>query len=223
MTAGATGPGGLSGRDVVFRLDRGFRKPLVARGSTALVLAVLAVLLASAGIAVDVALGLAAAFAVVALGYAARYLWTGRFRTRLTTEGIEIRGYFDHFVPWRDVAGLDVAGSSLPQRARLRAEPYLAESGAVTTGYDTVRPGAGQLQWQWQMVSQADSTSGYRAKLATVRVARARGHPLLLRAPLVTAWQSDPQFGAKVRTIHQWWQACGPGPAHGHGPGSAAP
>ena len=83
------------------------------------------------------------------------------------------------------------------EEIRKRAREHM-DKGAVTTGYDTVRPGAGQLQWQWQMVSQADSTSGYRAKLATVRVARARGHPLLLRAPLVTAWQSDPQFGAKV-------------------------
>jgi hypothetical protein len=213
MTASATGQDGLSGRDVVFRLDRGFRRPLVTRGSTALAVAVLAAVVAALGVIPAFAAGVAAAFAALALGYAVRYVWAGRFRTRLSAEGIEIHGYFDHFVPWRDVTGFAVTGFSLPTRARLPAEPYQAESGAVTTGYDSVRPGAGKLQWQWNMVSQTESTSGYRAKLATVRVARAHGHNLLLRAPLVTAWQSDPKFGDKVQTIHQWWQAYGPGPS----------
>jgi hypothetical protein len=213
MTAGATGQDGLSGRDVVFRLDRGFRRPLVTRGSTALAVAALAAVVAALGVIPAFSAGVAAAFVALALGYAVRYVWVGRFRTRLSAEGIEIHGYFDHFVPWRDVTGLDVAGFSLPASTRLPAEPYQTGSGAVTAGYDSVRPGAGQLQWQWNMAGQAESTSGYRARLATVRVARAHGHHLLLRAPLVTSWQSDPRFGDKVQTIHQWWQAYGSGPA----------
>jgi hypothetical protein len=213
MTTGATGQDGLSGRDVVFRLDRGFRRPLATRGSTALAVAALAAVVATLGVIPAFATGVAAAFAALALGYAVRYMWVGRFRTRLSAEGIDIHGYFDHFVSWREVTGFDVAGFSLPARARIPAEPYQAGSGAVTTGYDSVRPGAGQLQWQWNMVSQAESTSGYRAKLATVRVNRAHGHQLLLRAPLVTAWQSDPKFGDKVQTIHRWWRAYSPGPA----------
>ncbi len=38
------------------------------------------------------------------------YLWRGRFRTRVTAEGIEIRGYFNHFVPWEEVRGIEVRG-----------------------------------------------------------------------------------------------------------------
>jgi hypothetical protein len=46
---------------------------------------------------------------------------------------------------------------------------------------------------------------------ATVRVVRVHGHRLLLRAPLVTAWQGDPEFEDKVQTIRRWWQAYGQG------------
>ena len=42
-----------------------------------------------------------------------------------------------------------------------------------------------------------------------MRVARAHGHRLLPRAPLVTAWQGDPEFEGKVQTIRQWWRAYG--------------
>jgi hypothetical protein len=68
---------------------------------------------------------------------------------------------------------------------------------------------SGQPQLVDQLAGQADS--GFRGKLATVRVARAHGHRLLLRAPLVTAWQGDPEFQDKVQTIHRWWQAYGKG------------
>jgi hypothetical protein len=57
------------------------------------------------------------------------------------------------------------------------------------------------------------STAGYWGKLFTVRVTRSSGHSLLLRAPLVTAWQSDPQFEDKVRVIDQWRNAYGKGTA----------
>ena len=55
---------------------------------------------------------------------------------------------------------------------------------------------------------------------ATVRVARTSGRSLLLRAPLVTTWQSDPEFEDKVRLIHQWWQAYGKGTVGTAGPTS---
>jgi hypothetical protein len=60
---------------------------------------------------------------------------------------------------------------------------------------------------------QRNSTGGYRGKLLAVRAARPSGHSLLLRAPLVTAWQSDSQFDEKVRVINQWWDAYGKGTA----------
>jgi hypothetical protein len=46
-TAGQAGEDGLSGRDVVFTLDRKYRTPLITRGGTALVLAGLAAAIAS--------------------------------------------------------------------------------------------------------------------------------------------------------------------------------
>ncbi len=57
------------------------------------------------------------------------------------------------------------------------------------------------------------SEGGYRARLATVRVSRRRGRSLLLRAPLVTSWQDDPEFQDKVRLIGQWWRGYGQGSA----------
>jgi Bacterial PH domain len=202
MSAGSAGETGLSGRDVVFTLDRGYRKPLVRRCAVSLVFAAVFAFCASNGIAAVVTWVLAAVFGAAALLYATRYAWTGRFRTRLSAEGIEIRGYLNHFVPWADVAGLDTAGYNAPKRSLTPATPYLTPSGAVNTGYDTVRRGR-------RRAGRLSSTAGYRSRLATVRVTRTSGHSLLLRAPLVTAWQSDPKFDDKVRLIHQWWQAYG--------------
>jgi hypothetical protein len=152
----------LSGREVVFTLDRGFRKPLVGRGIAALIATVPGLLL------VLLAAGAFSAFVwcwvvvtgVVTLDYAVRYLWVGRFRTRLSAEGIEIRGYFNHFVPWAEVTGVEVTGYAVPTRT------------APTSSQRAAR--------------RLDSTSGVRAKLFTVRIARV-GHRrrMLLRAPLV--------------------------------------
>jgi hypothetical protein len=200
MTAGWAPDGGLSGREVVFRLNRGFRRPLVTRGSTMLAVAVLAAVVAGLGLVPALASVVAAAFAVLALGYAARYVWAGRFRTRLSPEGIEIRGYFDHFVPWADVTGFEVTGAE--------ATGLILSGGGGRLGLSVTKADPpGQSQLPQRLADQSGSASGFRSKLATVRVARAHGHQLLLRAPLVTAWQSDPDFGDKVRTIRQWWQA----------------
>jgi hypothetical protein len=212
MSARSAGDTGLSGRDVVFTLGRGYRKPLIRRGAVSLVFAAIFAFCASSGIAPVVTWVLAVVFGGAALLYATRYAWTGRFRTRLSAEGIEIRGYLNHFVPWSDVAGLDAAGYNGPKQSLTPATPYLTRSGAVNTSYDTVRRGrrrAGQ-----------NSTAGYRSRLATIRVTRTRGHSLLLRAPLVTAWQSDPEFDDKVRLIHQWWHAYGQGASGTAGPTS---
>jgi hypothetical protein len=103
MTAAAPGS---SGREVVFTLDRGFRRPLVQRGALALVLAGLAAVvgtvLGTPMFILAVLCGLAAA------GYAVAYAWQGRFRTVLTPEGVSVRGYVNHFVPWSAVAGFAV-------------------------------------------------------------------------------------------------------------------
>jgi hypothetical protein len=54
---------------------------------------------------------------------------------------------------------------------------------------------------------------GYGARLATIRVIRRRGRPVLLRAPVVTSGRDDPQFADKARLIGQYWQDYGQGGA----------
>jgi hypothetical protein len=213
MSAGSVGGTGLSGRDVVFTLDRGYRRPLVRRCGASSVFAVIFAFCASSGIAAGLMWALAAVFGATALLYAARYVWIGRFRTRLSAEGIEIHGYLNHRVPWSDVAGFETGGYNAPKRSLTPATPYLTRSGAIDTSYPTVRRRRGRA-------GQVNSTAGYRSRLATVRVTRTSGHSLLLRAPLVTAWQSDPEFEDKVRLIHQWWQAYGHGAVGTAGPAS---
>jgi hypothetical protein len=212
MSAGFAGGTGLSGRDVTFTLDRGYRKPLVRRCAVSLVFAIIFAFCASA-IAPSLMWALAAVFGAAALLYATRYVWAGRFRTRLSAEGIEIRGYFNHRVPWSNVAGFETGGYNAPKRSLTPATPYLKPSDAIDTSYATVR-------LRRMRAGHGNSTAGYRARLATVRVNRTRGHSLLLRAPLVTAWQSDPEFEDKVRLIHQWWQAYGHGAVGTVGPAS---
>ena len=53
------------------------------------------------------------------------------------------------------------------------------------------------------------SEGGYRARLATIRVSRRGGRTTLLRAPLVTSWQDDPEFEDKARLIRRWWHDYG--------------
>jgi hypothetical protein len=177
----------LSGRDVVFTLDPGFRKPLVGRGIAALIATVpmllLGLLTAAAGFFSTFIWFWVAVTGAAALDYWVRYFWVGRFRTRLSPEGIGIRGYFNHFVPWVEVIGMEVTGYDEPTNlGRDTADRYF------------------------------NATGGVRAKLYTVRLVRA-GHRrrMLLRAPLVTAWQSDPEFTDKVDTIRDWYRTYGHG------------
>jgi hypothetical protein len=195
MEGGTPAGEGLARRETVFVLGRGYRTPLLRRGAVALVLAGIAALLASAGFVPPLTWAAAAAFGVGTLCQAVLYLWRGRFRTRLSAQGIEARGYFDHFVPWSDVTGIDVGAASVPD-----AEP----APIVGTPWDS--PAEQPLS---RVVFKSEG--GYRARLATVRLSRRGRRSLLLRAPLVTSWQDDPQFEDKARLIEQWWRAYGQG------------
>jgi hypothetical protein len=192
----ATGTPAGDGRDVVFVLGRGYRTPLLRRGAAALLLAGLAALAGGAGFAPLAAGAAAAAFGAAAAAQAALYLWQGRFRARLSARGIEARGYFDHFIPWSDVTGIEVGGAS----------PDAGPAPITGTPWDS--PAVQPLS----RVVYA-SEGGYRARLAAVRVSRRRDRSLLLRAPLVTLWQGDPEFQDTVRLIGQWWRGYGQGPA----------
>jgi hypothetical protein len=201
MTTGPADDGALWGQDVVFRLERGYRRPLLTRGSAALAAAVLAAVVAGLGVLPDVAWGVAAASGALALSYAARYVWVGRFRTRLSPRGIEMRGYLDHFVPWSDVTGVEVTAAEATGLI-LSGGTGPRGGGMRVTEFDP----SGQHQLPGQLLGQGGSASGFRGRLATVRVARSRGSPLLLRAPAVTSWQDDPGFEDKVATIRRWWR-----------------
>lgn len=184
----------VSDREVVFTLSRGYRLPLVLRGSVALVLtagaATAAKFSGSEYIIAAVFCGLAT------LGYAAAYIWRGRFRTVLTPGGIRIRGYFNHFVPWPDVAGFAVRGD-------FAAQPLDAGSGSqhIAVYRESLRG---------QLAPPRDSRK--RPGVANVHVVRREGRRLLLRAPFVTGWQSDSHFDDKVRLMERWRRQYGATP-----------
>jgi hypothetical protein len=108
------------------------------------------------------------------------YIWRGRFRTRLTTQGVEIRGYFNHFVSWSQVSGFEVGGhgKSMSLDADLNRRTLRRRS-------------------------NPSPTSGLRARLGTVHVVRTSGRRMMLRAPLVTAWAPDPYFEQKTRQMQE--------------------
>ncbi len=198
----ATGPGRISrsGSAYVlaeYRLGPEYRRPYLTRF---IVFGVLAVLLAVLWTRSHLALWLVLDSFVgpIATYHGLVYLWRDRFRTRLTTEGIEIRGYFDHFVPWREVKAIaeDGYGSSQPLDAdydiRLvspRGAPYRRSGG------------------------RAGATIGRRARLGVVRVIRFRGKSMMLRAPLVTSWAPDPYFEDKVAHLQDLSRQYGTRPA----------
>jgi len=186
-----------AGRDVVFTPGRGYRAPLLRRAGIFLVLTAIAAFLAGSGVVPQLAWTAAALLGAATLAQGIRYVWQGRFRTRLSATGIEAQGYFGHFIPWSEVTGLDIGGFAAPD----------AETAAIT--------GTPWNSPVTQPLSRAafNSEAGYRGKLATIRVTRRNGRSVLLRAPLVTSWQDDPEFDDKTRVIRQWWRDYGQGPA----------
>lgn len=135
----------------------------------------------------------------------AAYLWRGRFRTRLTSEGVEIRGYFNHFVPWHDVQGFEVGGygDSMPLNDGYGVRVAVAGRASYT------RPAGRMLR------------TGRRARLGTVHLVRTSGHRMLLRAPLVTSWAPDPYFDQKTTQLQELGGQYGTrpvaGPSHHQG------
>ena len=178
-------PGDSPDQEVVFRLDRAYRRPLLGRGIAMLIIAVL---LIGAGITIGPqvyvigsALGLLAVLSGVA------YLWRGRFSTVLNPRGIRVRGYFNHFIPWSDVAGFQVRSHG-PARSSL--DDGRENSIAVPRAL---------------IGRQAISENRRPPKVrVVVQVVRVNGHRVTLRAPLVTGWSGDSEFDDKVRTMQEW-------------------
>jgi hypothetical protein len=172
-------------QSVTFILPRGFRRPLIQRS----------VMLASiTGIGLLLSKTLFAAIPFFSgpflIGYVVTYIWRGRFRTLVTPEGIMIRSYFDHFVPWHDYGRLEVrkygtersvSSAQLPPNILLRTERATIRGGRSKSGFAR--------------------TSGGGAMLAAVFLVRTDGRVIMLRAPLVANWKHDPYFDNKVQVM----------------------
>jgi hypothetical protein len=194
-----------TGEDVIFTLERGYRTAYLRRGVAMLIVAALCGFAAvNSGF---IAFGATVAAALLGIGglhSLGKYFWSLRFRTRLSPEGIEARGYLKHFVRWSDIVGIESRGYELPGHQPLNP-PYMTPSGRIDRGYASV--GAGRSGYV--RARRSGSMGGIRARLYTVRIKRSHGRRLVLPAPVVTAWQSDPKFEDKLRLIHKWWQTYG--------------
>lgn len=188
MTSSPSAGDRPDGGDVVFTLGRGYRAPLLRRGAVAVTLGGIAAVLAGSGFVPLITWVAAVVFGAGALLEAVLYVWQGRFRTRLTARGIEARGYFDHFIPWSEVTGIEAGGTAIPdaEPAPLAGRPWDSPA----------RQPLSRLTHPYE--------GGYRGQLASVRVIRRRDRGVLLRAPLVTSWQDDPRFEDKVQILGQW-------------------
>jgi hypothetical protein len=186
-----------TGRAVVFAPGSGYRTPLLRRAGVCLAVTAIAALLAGSGVLAPLAWAATALFGAATLAQGTLYVWQGRFKTRLSSRGIEACGYFGHFIPWLEVTGLDIHGFALPDAdaAPIAGKPW--DSPVI----------------QPQSQVTFNSEGGYRGKLATIRVERRHGRSVLLRAPLVTSWQDDPEFADKAQVIGQWWHDYGQGAA----------
>jgi hypothetical protein len=192
------GPG-QSGPEVEYRMDPQYRKPARIR---LIVNVVLTGVLAAAVTAPHPQIVTAAAVVSAALAVfnGVTFFWRRRFRTRVTSRGIEARGYFNHFIAWQDVRGIEVGGYG-PANASLDYSYHSSEAPAM------LNPGGRAYS-----PLSSGSLSGRMARLATIKVVRVNGRKVLLRAPLVTGWAPDPHFGDKVRQFQALCQQyAGPG------------
>jgi hypothetical protein len=166
-----------------YRLPSRYRRPFLSRFIVSGVFTGLFAYAAAKG-ANPGFLAVASLVGITAVYNGAMYIWRGRFRTRVTTHGIEIRGYFNHFVPWAEVRAI-------------KEEGY-GDSQPLDAGYD-VRPGFSSPAGRYRRSGgRMSGTTGRRAKLGVIRIVRRRGKSMMLRAPLVTAWAPDPQFSDKL-------------------------
>jgi len=168
--------------EVEYRLGAQFRRP--ARTHFVLMAMLTAACAASRLPVLD---GVAVVTGTLAFFFGVSYVWRGRFRTRVTGRGIEIRGYFNHFVPWDDVRDIEVTEFG-PDRMAINesfGSPRYTRMRLTGTSVSYLR------------------TSGGMARLASIFVVRADGTKLMLRAPLVSGWAADPDFDRKAWQLDQ--------------------
>ncbi len=177
-----------SAPDVEYRLTPGYRRPMLIKFAVAAVVTVLC------AISRDSILEVAAyATGAVAVVFGVLYLWQGRFATKVTGRGIEVRGYFDHFVPWEVVRDIEV-NSRIPWLAMIpdasaRIYPGSIDARVMPEAHD----GLGDRT--------APGLRGLR--VASINVVRADGSKVRLRAPLFSGSAPDPDFYNKVEQLDQ--------------------
>jgi hypothetical protein len=179
--AGSSQP--FHGPDIEYRLGRQYRRPTLMRflGMSALTVICIVTPLT----ALDAG---AAIFGALAVYFGVSYVWRGRFRTRVTSRGIEVRGYFNRFVPWEQVRDIEVSALG-SDRVGLDDNFGTAE---------IARFGRGGSR-----VVASPITGRNIARLAGIAVVKADGHKVRLRAPLVSGWAADPEFDDKARQLHE--------------------
>jgi hypothetical protein len=132
----------------------------------------------------------AAIFSALAVYFGVTYLWRGRFRTRVTSRGIEVHGYLNHVVAWDQVRDIEVTGFGSGQ-TRLdedfNAPQYTHMSGNLLGSSRAILPAAGRGM----------------SRLASIALIRADGHKVRLRAPVVSGWADDPDFDEKARQLEE--------------------
>ena len=188
---------GLPGNELVFKRSRSSRKYLLNRAITAFVLAVLVALV---GEFLQPHLLVIAGYLIglFAVGNAAAYVLDGLYRTALTNEGIEVRGYVRRVIPWSDVSAFRVRGLDQPEL--LSPDP-----GSASPEPRRLVAGSGlNRRPQWDV--PADRRPRTRNRRVTVEVVRANGRRVVLPAPIVAGPHGDSEFPDKVRQMEQWRQ-----------------
>jgi hypothetical protein len=173
--AGSAQP--FHGPDIEYRLSWQYRRPTLFRSLGMAALAVICILIRL--VALDVG---AAIFGALAVYLGVCCVWRGRFRTRVTSRGIEVRGYFNHFVPWDEVRDVEVTAFGSDQMG-------------PSEKYSSTR--------QRGLLGNNQVVGSRMARLASISVVRASGHKVRLRAPLVSGWADDPDFDDKARQLHE--------------------
>ena len=120
---------------------------------------------------------------VLPLAYSAirltSYVWRGRFRTRLTDQGIDVHSFLHHFLPWDTISNIEAYNIQ-----RVKDIPVSPPN----------------IQGRYS------SRERPRRKRAFVQIVRANGRVVELPAPLLSDLEHDPEFDAKVRVIRERWQ-----------------
>ncbi len=179
--AGSAQP--FHGPPIDYRLTPQYRRPALLRF---IMLAVLTIVCAVAPLVLLKA-G-AFVFGALALFFGVSYLWRGRFRTRVTSRGIEIHGYFNHFVPWDQVRDIEVTAFGSDRMG-------LGEQFG-TTQY-------ARASVQGLASDKLPAVGRGMSRLASISVVRSDGRTVMLRAPLVSGWAPDPDFDDKARELEQ--------------------